>query len=96
MKAVAERLNQRWGKEVAHYIPEYYDNQAVIDYMTNELGIEEPIDEGHPRFLLGFGDANGHRPGRHCATTRGSRPGRPRSTASASHPKRKRSKSARS
>jgi creatinine amidohydrolase/Fe(II)-dependent formamide hydrolase-like protein len=46
MKNVAERLNQRWGQQIALFIPEFYDNQAVIDYMNNELGIKEPIDEG--------------------------------------------------
>jgi creatinine amidohydrolase len=46
MEVVAQRLNQRWGHPIALYIPEYYDNDAVIAYMNNDLGILEPDSEG--------------------------------------------------
>jgi creatinine amidohydrolase len=46
MRAVAERLNERWADASAHYIPEYYDNDGVIAHMENELGIVEPTDDG--------------------------------------------------
>jgi creatinine amidohydrolase len=48
MKATAEALNARWqGKGVARFIPEFYDNNGLIAYMNNELGIKEPLDEGY-------------------------------------------------
>ncbi|MEW5918593.1 MAG: creatininase family protein [Gemmatimonadota bacterium] len=48
MKAVAEALNARWGGTgaVARFIPEFYDNNGLIAYMNNELGIKEPNDDG--------------------------------------------------
>lgn len=46
MRAVAERLNERWTDASAHYIPEFYDNDGVIAYMENELGIVESADDG--------------------------------------------------
>lgn len=48
MKAVAETLNARWGGKgaVARHIPEFYDNNGLIAYMNNELGIKEPNDDG--------------------------------------------------
>jgi len=48
MKAVAEALNTRWGGKgaVARFIPEFYDNNGVIAYMNNELGVKEPNDDG--------------------------------------------------
>lgn len=48
MKATAETLNARWkGKGVARFIAEFYDNNGLIAYMNNELGIKEPLDEGY-------------------------------------------------
>ena len=47
LKAVAERLNKEWGTKGALYIPEFYDYQAMITYMNEELGIEEPESEGY-------------------------------------------------
>lgn len=48
MKATAEALNARWqGKgAVARFIPEFYDNSGLIAYMNNELGINEPNNDG--------------------------------------------------
>ncbi|HEY7569184.1 MAG TPA: creatininase family protein [Gemmatimonadaceae bacterium] len=48
MKAVAEALNARWAGKgaVARFIPEFYDNNGVIAYMNNELGVKEPNDDG--------------------------------------------------
>jgi creatinine amidohydrolase/Fe(II)-dependent formamide hydrolase-like protein len=48
MKAVAEALNTRWGGKgaVARFIPEFYDNNGVIAYMNNELGVKERNDDG--------------------------------------------------
>jgi len=45
--AVAEELNEKWGASIAHHIPEFYDNDGLIAYMQNELGITEPVDEGY-------------------------------------------------
>ncbi|MDH5591139.1 MAG: creatininase family protein [Gemmatimonadota bacterium] len=42
MANVAERLNDRWGGTVAHYIPEFYDNEGVERYMTDDLGVVMP------------------------------------------------------
>jgi len=42
MRVVAARLNERWGKVVAHYVPEFYDNKGVERYMVEELGIRMP------------------------------------------------------
>ncbi len=50
MSAVAERLNERWTDAHAHYIPEYYDNDGVVAYMENELGIVEGESEGFHDF----------------------------------------------
>jgi creatinine amidohydrolase/Fe(II)-dependent formamide hydrolase-like protein len=48
MKATADALNARWGGKgaVARFIPEFYDNNGVIAYMNNELGIKEPNEDG--------------------------------------------------
>ncbi|MGQ0649256.1 MAG: creatininase family protein [Gemmatimonadaceae bacterium] len=48
LKATAVTLNERWeGKGVvARFIPEYYDNDAVIKYMNTELGVVEPANDG--------------------------------------------------
>ncbi len=42
MKEVAEELSQKWtdGSSV-HFVPEYYDRQAVNDYVKTKLGITE-------------------------------------------------------
>ena len=31
MAVVADRLNERWGKSIAHYIPEFYDNISIVE-----------------------------------------------------------------
>lgn len=46
MEAVAKRLNERWGQSIAHYIPEFYNLDALTTYMNEELGIVEPEDDG--------------------------------------------------
>jgi creatinine amidohydrolase len=48
LKATAEALNTRWGGKgsVARFIPEFYDNNGLIAYMNNDLGIKEPNDDG--------------------------------------------------
>ncbi len=50
MRAVAERLNERWTDAHAHYIPEYYDNSGVVAFMENELGIVEGESDGFHDF----------------------------------------------
>ena len=50
MRAVAERLNERWTDAHAHYIPEYYDNNGVVAFMENELGIAEGESDGFHDF----------------------------------------------
>jgi creatinine amidohydrolase/Fe(II)-dependent formamide hydrolase-like protein len=48
LEATAGTLNERWkGKgATAHYIPEFYEYDAVVKYMNEELGIVEPENEG--------------------------------------------------
>jgi creatinine amidohydrolase/Fe(II)-dependent formamide hydrolase-like protein len=47
LEATASALNQRWnGKGTAYYIPEFYEYDAVVKYMNEELGIVEPENEG--------------------------------------------------
>jgi creatinine amidohydrolase/Fe(II)-dependent formamide hydrolase-like protein len=53
MKAVADRLNAKWagGKTRVHFVPEYYDYDAV-DRWVAEQGIKE-VDEGiHDSFAI--------------------------------------------
>ena len=50
MDNVAERLNTEWGQNIAHYIPEFYDNTGLEAYMENELGITEGPSEGYHDF----------------------------------------------
>ena len=50
MRAVAERLNERWTDAHAHYIPEFYDNNGVVAFMENELGIVEGESDGFHDF----------------------------------------------
>lgn len=46
MKAVAERLNKKWGKKSAFYIPEFYDNESLIAYQKS-LGVTEKSEGYH-------------------------------------------------
>ena len=50
MRAIAERLNERWSGAHAHYIPEYYDNSGLVAFMENELGIAEGESDGFHDF----------------------------------------------
>ena len=50
MRAVAERLNERWTDAHLHYIPEYYDNNGVVAFMESELGIAEGESDGFHDF----------------------------------------------
>lgn len=52
MAAVADRVNTRWGKTIAHHIPEYYDNQGVAAHMEAEFGITESSDGFHDSYWL--------------------------------------------
>ena len=45
-EAVAERLNTRWTGARAHHIAGFYDNNGLIKYMNDELGIVEPSSDG--------------------------------------------------
>lgn len=48
MENVAAALNAKWtdGRTRAHFIPEFYDNSGLTDYMNTELGITEPQSDG--------------------------------------------------
>ena len=48
MENVAAALNVKWADRDAraHFIPEFYDNGGLTDYMNNELGITEPVSDG--------------------------------------------------
>lgn len=53
MRNVATELNERWGEQRVHFIPEFYEFEALLDYVANDLGIEEPIAEGlHDNFAV--------------------------------------------
>ncbi|HLB35850.1 MAG TPA: creatininase family protein, partial [Gemmatimonadales bacterium] len=52
MKAVAERQNQRWGRPVAHFIPEFYDYPGVRAFMERELGIMQGNDGIHDDYQI--------------------------------------------
>ncbi|NIP57650.1 MAG: creatininase family protein, partial [Gemmatimonadetes bacterium] len=53
MEATAGELNRRWTDARAHYIPEYYDKAAVVEWMERELGIVQPVDEGlHDNYVI--------------------------------------------
>jgi creatinine amidohydrolase/Fe(II)-dependent formamide hydrolase-like protein len=52
MKAVAERQNQRWGRSVAHFIPEFYDYPGVRAFMERELGIMQGNDGIHDDYQI--------------------------------------------
>lgn len=42
MANVAARLNKRWETDIAHYIPEFYDNKGMERYLIDNLGVEIP------------------------------------------------------
>jgi creatinine amidohydrolase/Fe(II)-dependent formamide hydrolase-like protein len=46
MANAAEAMNARWGETRAHFIPEYYEFEALLEYVADDLGVEEPINEG--------------------------------------------------
>jgi creatinine amidohydrolase/Fe(II)-dependent formamide hydrolase-like protein len=46
MASAAEAMNARWGETRAHFIPEYYEFAALLEYVADDLGVEEPINEG--------------------------------------------------
>ena len=52
MRNVAEQLNERWGATIAHFIPEFYAADDVIEYMNTELGIVEENEGYHDFFWL--------------------------------------------
>ena len=53
MEVVANQLNERWGKPMAHFIGEFYNNAGVVSYMHEELGVTEgPSDGYHDTYWL--------------------------------------------
>ena len=50
MAAVAKSLNERWGEIIAHHIPEFYDNDGVVEHMERVLGIVEGASDGYHDF----------------------------------------------
>jgi creatinine amidohydrolase/Fe(II)-dependent formamide hydrolase-like protein len=53
MEAVAKTLNERWGKPMAHFIPQFYRYADVFAWMEKELGIKEPAREGlHDDYVI--------------------------------------------
>ena len=52
MERVAGELNQRWrgGDTRAHFIGEFYDGDGTVAFMRDELGIEEPSNDGFHDF----------------------------------------------
>ena len=52
MAVVADRLNERWEKSTAHYIPEFYDNAGVQRVMEEEFEIFEESEGFHDTYWL--------------------------------------------
>ena len=53
MEAAAAALNERWGQQIAHFVPEWYRYNDVFSYMEEELGISEPTNDGlHDNFVI--------------------------------------------
>ena len=53
MEAAAAALNERWGGQIAHFVPEWYRYSDVFTYMEEELGISEPSNDGlHDDFVI--------------------------------------------
>jgi len=53
MANVAETLNAKWPDARAHYIAEYYRYADVFAWMKDELGIEEPSNDGiHDDYVI--------------------------------------------
>jgi creatinine amidohydrolase/Fe(II)-dependent formamide hydrolase-like protein len=53
MEAVATSLNQRWGANIAHFVPEFYRYADVFAFMERELGMKEPSSDGfHDDFVI--------------------------------------------
>lgn len=52
-EAVAEALNAEWTDATAHHIGEFYNYADVEAYMENELGFDQPVDDGlHDNFYI--------------------------------------------
>jgi hypothetical protein len=52
MEAVASQLNRRWTDARAHFIGEYYDNEASIAFLEREYGIREVEGEWHDNYWI--------------------------------------------
>jgi len=53
MEEVAKTLNERWGRSVAHFIPQYYNYDDVLAYMEKDLGVVQPTDDGiHDNYYI--------------------------------------------
>lgn len=53
MGNVAAALNEEWGTNSAHFIPEFYTYSAVARWMESELEIAEPTSDGfHDDFVI--------------------------------------------
>lgn len=54
MERVANLLNERWGGDSrAHFVPEFYNYDDVLEYMETELGVVQPQDDGvHDNFYI--------------------------------------------
>ncbi|HWP36434.1 MAG TPA: creatininase family protein [Gemmatimonadales bacterium] len=46
MANVAKRQNERWGRPIAHHIPQFYNYPDVEHYMETALGVKETSDDG--------------------------------------------------
>ena len=52
-QTVADLLNERWGEAIVHHIGEFYNYGDVEAYMENDLGVEQPVDDGlHDNFYI--------------------------------------------
>jgi creatinine amidohydrolase/Fe(II)-dependent formamide hydrolase-like protein len=53
MGATAAAMNEKLGKTVAHFIPEFYDYASARRYMETELGVKEGESDGfHDDFVI--------------------------------------------
>jgi len=53
MASVAQRQNGRWGQQIAHHIPEFYNYDDVLEYMQQRLGVVHTTEDGfHDNFYI--------------------------------------------
>ena len=52
MEATATALNEKWGEQVAHFIPEFYRYREVTEHMEKAMGIMQESEGFHDDFVI--------------------------------------------